>query len=162
MEMSGESRLPAPRAEVWAALNDPDVLRAAIPGCESLEATEEGGFQAVVSVKVGPVKARFAGKVRLSDLNPPESYAISGEGQGGVAGFAKGGARVTLEEVSADETLLRYEVDANVGGKLAQLGGRLIDATARKLAGQFFERFGRIVAGEDPAAPAPAGEPAGG
>lgn len=158
MEMNGERTLNASRADVWAALNDLEVLKQAIPGCEALERTEgDDGFAATVVAKVGPIKAKFTGRVTLSDVNPPVGYTISGEGQGGLAGFAKGGAGVTLEAIDDTHTLLRYEVQANVGGKLAQLGARLIDSTAKKLAGQFFDRFGAIVSGEDAAA-----EPANG
>lgn len=140
MDMTGERRIPAPRETVWAALNDPDVLKAAIPGCESLEKTSETEMKATASVKIGPISARFTGKVQLSDIDPPNGYTIGGEGQGGVAGFAKGGAKVHLEPDGAG-TLLRYEVNAQVGGKIAQLGARLIDATAKSMADQFFNRF---------------------
>ena len=145
MEMSGEQRIPAPREVVWEALNDPEVLKASIPGCESLERNEaDDGFDAKVRAKVGPVNARFGGAVVLSDINPPESYTISGEGKGGSAGFAKGSAKVQLADDGSD-TLLSYTVDARVGGKLAQLGSRLIDGTARKMAEEFFTRFSGIV-----------------
>ena len=155
MQMSGEHRVAAPRERVWAALNDPEVLRQAIPGCEQIERTAENEFTATVKAKVGPVSARFSGFVRLSDLDPPRSYKISGEGKGGAAGFAKGGATVRLEE-AGDATVLRYDVDAQVGGKLAQIGSRLIDGTARKLAGEFFANFAAVVGGPaEAAAPAP-------
>jgi carbon monoxide dehydrogenase subunit G len=137
MELKGEYRIPASRETVWAMLNDPSVLRECIPGCESLEGSPEEGFSARVTTKVGPVKATFNGAVTLSNVNPPESYTISGEGKGGVAGFAKGGADVKLTTEGA-ETVLAYTVNAQVGGKLAQLGSRLIDSTAKKLADQFF------------------------
>ena len=140
MELRGENRIPAPRARVWAMLNDPDVLRDCIPGCESLEGNAADGFSARVTTKIGPVKATFNGSVTLSNVNPPESYTISGEGKGGVAGFAKGGADVHLREDGAD-TVLTYLVNAQVGGKLAQLGSRLIDSTAKKLADEFFSCF---------------------
>ncbi len=140
MDMKGERRIPAPREEVWAALNDPEVLKAAIPGCESLEKTSETEMKATAAVKIGPISARFTGKVQLSDIDPPNGYTIGGEGQGGVAGFAKGGAKVRLDPDGAG-TLLRYEVNAQVGGKIAQLGARLIDATAKSMADQFFNRF---------------------
>lgn len=140
MDMTGERRIPAPREEVWAALNDPEVLKAAIPGCESLEKTSETEMKATAAVKIGPIAARFTGKVQLSDIDPPNGYTIGGEGQGGVAGFAKGGAKVRLDPDGAG-TLLRYEVNAQVGGKIAQLGARLIDATAKSMADQFFNRF---------------------
>lgn len=146
MDLKGEYRLPAPRETVWRALNDPDILRDCIPGCESLEMTGENQMSAVVVAKVGPVKARFTGEVRLEDIVAPESYAIVGEGKGGIAGFAKGGAKVHLAEDGA-ETVLTYEVDAQVGGKIAQLGGRLIDSTAKKLSGQFFDNFAAKVSG---------------
>ncbi len=146
MQLTGEYRIPAPRERVWEMLNDPDVLRASIPGCESLEAEGSDKFKAKVTAKVGPVKATFNGEVTLEDLNPPESYRIVGEGKGGVAGFAKGGADVNLAE-DGSETLLSYTVDAQVGGKLAQIGGRLIDSTARKMADQFFGSFSELAAG---------------
>ncbi|MCO6417692.1 carbon monoxide dehydrogenase subunit G [Siccirubricoccus sp. KC 17139] len=141
MEMTGERRIPAPRQQVWEALNDPEALRAAIPGCESVERTAEDQFQARVAVKLGPMAAKFGGKVKLENINPPESYTITGEGNGGAMGFAKGGADVALEELSASETLLKYQVKAQVGGKMAQLGARLIDSTAKQMADQFFDRF---------------------
>ena len=137
MELKGEYRIPAPRETVWAMLNDPAVLRECIPGCETLDGGVTEGFSARVTTKVGPVKATFTGSVTLSDVNPPESYRISGEGKGGVAGFAKGGADVHLAAEGAD-TVLTYTANAQVGGKLAQLGARLIDSTAKKLADQFF------------------------
>ena len=140
MELKGEYRIPAPRERVWAMLNDPNVLRECIPGCESLEGSAAEGFAARVTTKVGPVKATFNGQVTLSNVKPPESYTISGEGKGGVAGFAKGGADVHLAEDGAG-TLLTYTVNAQVGGKLAQLGSRLIDSTSKKLADQFFSSF---------------------
>ncbi|HZD25875.1 MAG TPA: carbon monoxide dehydrogenase subunit G, partial [Alphaproteobacteria bacterium] len=126
MEMQGEYRIPAPREQVWNALNDPEVLKASIPGCNTLDKVSDNAFTATVTAKVGPVKAKFNGEVTLSDINPPESYTISGEGKGGAAGFAKGGADVKLEEAGS-ETILRYTVNASVGGKLAQIGSRLID-----------------------------------
>jgi carbon monoxide dehydrogenase subunit G len=152
MDMTGEYRIPAPRQRVWEALNDPLVLRQAIPGCEQLDKISDQEMTARVKAKVGPVSATFTGKVTLGDLNPPESYTISGEGSGGVAGFAKGGARVNLAEDGAD-TVLRYEAKADVGGKLAQIGSRLIQGTAKKMADDFFSRFSRIV-GEQHAAAA--------
>jgi len=145
MELGGEYRITAPRAAVWAALNDATVLARAIPGCDSLEPCGDDSFEAVVTARVGPVKARFKGRVRLTDKVPPESYSINGKGQGGVAGFASGGADVTLTEDDG-VTLLGYRVRAEVGGKLAQLGGRLIDATAKKMADDFFREFAAIVA----------------
>jgi len=145
MQMQDSQRISASREKVWAALNDPEVLRKCIPGCQSLEMTSPTEMTATVVFKVGPVKATFGGKVTLSDLDPPNSYRISGEGTGGVAGFAKGGASVRLEAESAEITILHYEVDAQIGGKLAQLGGRLIDSTSKKLAGEFFAAFGEAV-----------------
>jgi carbon monoxide dehydrogenase subunit G len=140
MEMTGERRIPAPRQKVWSALNDPAVLKASIPGCESLEKLSDTDLRATASVKIGPIAARFQGKVQLLDLDPPNSYRIEGEGQGGVAGFAKGGATVHLAE-DGDFTVLSYDVKAQVGGKIAQLGARLIDATAKQMADAFFDRF---------------------
>jgi uncharacterized protein len=145
MEMNDSQRIPASREKVWAALNDPDVLRQCIPGCQSLEMTSSNEMTATVVLRVGPVKATFGGKVTLSDLDPPNGYRITGEGSGGIAGFAKGGAIVRLASDGADVTILNYRVDAQIGGKLAQLGGRLIDSTARKLAAQFFASFGELV-----------------
>jgi len=140
MDMTGERRIPAPRAKVWEALNDPAVLKASIPGCESLEKLSPTEMAAVAAVKIGPIAARFNGRVELSDLDPPNAYRISGEGQGGVAGFAKWGANVRLRD-DAGSTLLSYAVQAQVGGKIAQLGARLIDASAKQMADQFFDRF---------------------
>jgi uncharacterized protein len=140
MEMHGELRIPAPRRQVWEKLNDPETLKTCIPGCESIEKLSDTEFTAKVVARVGPVKARFAGKVTLTDLDPPSSYTITGEGQGGVAGFAKGSAKVALDD-AGDETVLRYGVQAQVGGKLAQIGSRLIDSTSRKFADDFFNRF---------------------
>jgi carbon monoxide dehydrogenase subunit G len=151
MKMMGERIIPAPRERVWAALNDPEVLRQAIPGCQEMTKHSPTEFEAKVVAKVGPVKANFVGNVRLSELNPPESYVISGEGKGGVAGFAKGGSSVRLDEQDG-ATRLTYDVDAQVGGKLAQIGSRLIDSTARKMADDFFSRFASIVAGAEPVA----------
>lgn len=146
MDLKGEYRLPAPRETVWAALNDPDTLRECIPGCESLERNEDGSMSAVVVAKIGPVKAKFTGTVRLEDIVAPRSYSIVGEGKGGIAGFAKGGAKVHLAE-EGEETILSYTVEAQVGGKIAQLGGRLVDSSARKLSGQFFDCFAAKVSG---------------
>ncbi|MEO8319354.1 MAG: carbon monoxide dehydrogenase subunit G [Bradyrhizobium sp.] len=152
MQMSDSQRIPASKEKVWAALNDPAILKQCIPGCEALDMSSPTEMTATVVFRVGPVKATFGGKVTLSDLDPPTSYRISGEGSGGVAGFAKGGATVRLEAEGADTTVLHYDVDAQIGGKLAQLGSRLIDSTARKLAGQFFASFGEVVGGTVPAA----------
>jgi carbon monoxide dehydrogenase subunit G len=144
MTMNGEIQLAAPREAVWEKLNDPAVLKACIPGCEELERTDDQGFRAVAKMKVGPVSARFRGKVTLSDLDPPNGYKISGEGEGGVAGFAKGGAKVDLVDREGG-TLLSYQVDAQIGGKLAQLGQRLINGSAKKLADEFFANFARVL-----------------
>jgi len=140
MEMSGSRIIAADRATVWKHLNDADTLKQCIPGCEELTGSPEEGFEAVVKQKVGPVRATFKGKVTLTDVVPEQSYHISGEGSGGVAGFAKGGANVRLADAE-EGTELTYEVDAKVGGKIAQLGSRLIDGFATKMADQFFERF---------------------
>lgn len=145
MEMSGEYRIPASRETVWQALNDPDVLRACIPGCQELERTSDTGFAATVKAKVGPVSATFKGEVEIGDVDPPAGYRIQGEGKGGVAGFAKGGANVRLAE-DGGETILTYDADAKVGGKLAQIGSRLIAGTARKMADQFFGAFAEHLA----------------
>lgn len=157
MDMSGEYLVPASRQKVWEALNDPEILKQCIPGCEEVNRTAENAFDAKVSAKVGPVKAKFTGAVTLSDIDPPNGYTISGEGKGGAAGFAKGGAKVALSDVEGG-TLLKYEVNAQVGGKLAQIGARLIDSTAKKMANDFFKTFSEVVGegGEAPAAEAPA------
>ncbi len=161
MELKGSRVIAADRETVWAALNDADVLKACIPGCTELTGSPDDGFEAKVTQKVGPVKANFAGAVQLSDVVPGVSYTISGEGKGGAAGFAKGGAAVQLSEVEGG-TELSYDVDARVGGKLAQLGSRLIDSFAKKMADQFFETFQKVVEGEDaPAADAPEEEKKG-
>lgn len=145
MTMKGEVDLPAGREIVWQALNDPEVLKSCIPGCESLEKVGDNSLQAVAKVKVGPVAATFKGKVDLLDLDPPNGYRIQGEGEGGVAGFAKGGATVKLADIP-EGTKLTYDVEAQVGGKLAQLGARLIDGVAKKMADQFFNDFAAAVA----------------
>ena len=144
MTMNGEVQLAASREAVWAKLNDPEVLKACIPGCEELEATEDHGFRAVAKMKVGPVSARFKGKVTLSDLDPPNGYKISGDGEGGVAGFAKGAATVKLADKDGG-TLLTYDVESQIGGKLAQLGQRLISGAAKKTADDFFQKFAGAV-----------------
>ena len=163
MKMAGEFRVARAREAVWEALNDPAVLKECLPGCQEIERTSETGMTATLTVKVGPVKATFAGAVTLSDLDPPNGYTLSGQGQGGAAGFASGEARVALVE-DGGETVVRYDVDAKVGGKLAQIGSRLIDSTAKKLAGQFFDNLAETLgAAEEPAAeaaPAPAPEEA--
>ena len=146
MKLDGEFHIPADRERVWQALNDPEILRRSVPGCKALEKTSDTEFTAKVALKIGPMKAMFQGKVTLSDLDPPNGYSINGEGQGGVAGFAKGGARVRLTE-DGDGTCLRYEATATVGGKLAQLGQRMIAGASRKLAGEFFSAFSEAVGG---------------
>ncbi len=146
MKLSGSQTSPADRETVWKALNDPAILQQCIPGCETIEMTSPTDMKASVALKVGPVKARFSGAVTLSEINPPESYRIDGQGQGGLAGFASGGASVRLTEVSANETQMDYSVEAKVGGKLAMLGSRLIDGTARSLAEQFFTKFAELAA----------------
>ena len=162
MNMTGERRIAATREQVWAALNDTEVLRTSIPGCDTLVREPDGSLRATASVKIGPISAKFAGKVNLLDLDPPNGYRIEGEGQGGVAGFARGGAVVKLTADGAD-TILSYDVKANVGGKIAQLGARLIDATAKQMAGAFFDRFAAQVsvaeAEPDAAPPAPVAAP---
>lgn len=158
MQMAGEYRIPATRDVVWRGLNDPEVLRQCIPGCESVEKVSDTEFTARVSLAVGPVKAKFNGRVTLSDLVPPESYTIAGEGQGGVAGFGRGSAKVRLEAAAPNETVLHYEAQSTVGGKLAQVGSRLVDATAKKLADEFFSRFAMAVAPPAVEAPAPVPE----
>jgi uncharacterized protein len=150
MTMTGQVTLPADRPKVWALLNDPEVLKASIPGCESLERVGDNGFAAVVKTKIGPVSATFKGKVELSDIVPLVGYTISGEGEGGVAGFAKGGAKVSLADAEGG-TLLRYNVEAQVGGKIAQLGARLVDGVAKSMADKFFTSFAAAVG------PGPAG-----
>jgi hypothetical protein len=163
MDMTGEYRIEAPREAVWRGLNDPETLKQSIAGCEELIKDSDTSFTARVKAKVGPVSATFGGKVTLSDLDPPNGYKISGEGQGGVAGFAKGSAEVKLVP-DGSATMLHYTVNATVGGKLAQIGSRLVDATARKMADEFFTRFGEVVeasaAGVAAAQPAPTAAPA--
>jgi carbon monoxide dehydrogenase subunit G len=144
MNMTGEVQLPASRETVWAMLNELAVLKSCIPGCESLDKDSDNEFRAVATIKIGPVKARWKGKVRFSNLDPPSSYRISGEGDGGVAGFAKGGAKVSLANKDGG-TLLSYNVEAQIGGKLAQLGQRLINSVAKKTADDFFENFAAAV-----------------
>jgi len=145
MQLTGDTIIAAAPEQVWRALNDPEVLRRCIPGCESLERVSDTEFKAVVSTRIGPMQTRFNGRVTLGDLDPPRGYTISGSGSGGVAGSAKGSARVRLEPVP-EGTRLAYEVDAQVTGKLAQLGSRLIDGVAKMMAGQFFEKFATTVA----------------
>lgn len=145
MDLQGTERIAASKQAVWDALNDPDILRECIPGCQSLEMVDDRAMHATVKLKIGIVSATFKGEVTLSDLDPPNGYRIEGEGKGGVAGFASGGANVALTEVDPHTTDLRYECHARVGGKIAQMGARLIDSTARKLAGQFFSRLNEVV-----------------
>jgi carbon monoxide dehydrogenase subunit G len=146
MDLTGEYRIPAPREAVWKALNDPEILKQSIPGCESIEKLSDTEMTARVTARVGPVKASFSGKVTLSDLDPPNGYKIAGEGQGGVAGFAKGGADVRLKpDESGAGTILTYTATASVGGKLAQIGSRLIEGTSKQMADQFFGKFAEIV-----------------
>ncbi len=163
MKMSGTQIIQAPRAVVWKGLNDPKILQKCIPGCDKIESASPTDMKATVVVKVGPVKASFAGEVKLSDIKPPESYRISGQGQGGFAGHASGGASVKLSEISATETQMDYDVDAQIGGKLAMLGSRLIDSTAKSLADQFFTKFAGLMKAEGaaslPAKPKPTKKP---
>jgi carbon monoxide dehydrogenase subunit G len=149
--MTGEQILPADKATVWRMLNDAEVLKASIPGCEDLTKTSDTSFAAVAKIKLGPVKATFKGNVELSDIDPPNGYTISGQGEGGVAGFAKGGAKVRLEDVEGG-TRLVYDVEAQIGGKLAQLGARLINGVAKKMADEFFAKFAQAVSAGTPAA----------
>jgi carbon monoxide dehydrogenase subunit G len=152
MEMSGEQRIPLSQQQVWEALNDPEILKACIPGCESIERVSDNEYKVAMTAAVGPVKAKFSGKLLLADLDPPNAYSLAFEGSGGAAGFGKGSAQVRLVPEGSDATLLTYKASASVGGKLAQIGSRLIDGVARKMADDFFERFNNIVA--------PAGQPA--
>lgn len=147
MNMKGEISLPATRDIVWQKLNDPEVLKLCIPGCQSLERTDEDGFAAVTKLKIGPVSATFRGKVELTDLDPPNGYRIQGAGDGGIAGHARGGAVVSLADEADGHCLLRYEAEANIGGKIAQLGARMIDSVAKRMADQFFEKFAEQVGG---------------
>jgi uncharacterized protein len=147
MDMTGEYKIAASRERVWAALNDPDILRQAIPGCEELNKLSDTELEATAKAKIGPVSARFKGKVVLSDLRPAEGYTLTGEGSGGAAGFAKGEAKVTLVP-DGEATILRYTVKATIGGKLAQLGQRLVDGAAKKMADEFFEKFSDLAGGK--------------
>ncbi len=165
MKLNGSQIIPAPRETVWQGLNDAQVLKQCIPGCESIEQSSPTDLKATVVAKVGPVRASFTGAVTLSDIVAPESYRISGQGQGGLAGFASGGASVKLTELGPNETQMDYDVDAQIGGKLAMLGARLIDSTASSLAGQFFTKFANLmkIAGaqaKPKAAPVPVAKPA--
>ncbi len=155
MDISGEYRIPAPKEQVWRALNDPAILEQAIPGCRRIGKVSDTEMTATVVAKFGPVKAVFSGRVTLSDLDPPHGYTIAGEGEGGAAGFGKGSARVTLAEAD-DETVLRYTAEVQIGGKLAQVGQRLVGSTAKKTADDFFADFAAAVAAEAPPAEAPA------
>lgn len=161
MNLTGQQTLPVTQAQAWAALNDTAMLQAAVPGCEAITPAGENAFDVLMGVSIGPVKAKFKGKLQLSDLNPPSSYRLSFEGSGGAAGHGKGQAQVSLQALSPNETELRYEVTASVGGKLAQIGSRLVDAAAQKLAEDFFQRFGAALRERHPpAAVAPAEAPA--
>jgi uncharacterized protein len=148
MKLTGTQVIPASRERVWKGLNDPVILQQCIPGCSKIEVLSPTEFKATVTIAVGPVKANFAGEVTLSDLNPPESYRISGKGNGGFVGFATGGADIRLTALSANETQMDYDVDAQIGGKLAMLGSRLIDSTATSLADKFFTKFGSLITSE--------------
>jgi carbon monoxide dehydrogenase subunit G len=147
MTMTGEVTLPADKATVWARLNDPETLKACIPGCQELVKDGDSAFRATAKLAIGPVKATFKGKVTLSDIDPPNGYTITGEGEGGIAGFAKGGAKVHLTDAEGGGTRLAYDVQANVGGKIAQLGSRLIDGVAKKMSDNFFASFAKAVGG---------------
>ncbi len=155
MKLTGERTIPLPQTQVWEALNDPEVLRQCIPGCESFEKISDNAYRATVASRIGPVQARFTGAVTLSDFNPPNGYTISGEGSGGPAGAARGSAHVTLSPADSG-TRLAWTADAQVTGKLAQIGSRLIESTANMMAGQFFDRFQQVLAGEAPSAQPPA------
>ncbi|WP_419903319.1 SRPBCC family protein [Kiloniella sp.] len=152
MQMEGQQLIPASQEKVWEALNDPEILKQSIPGCETVEKSSDTEFQASLTAKFGPVKAKFKGHVTLSDLDPPNGYTLTGEGKGGAAGFGKGEAKVSLEE-QAGQTLLTYSVNAKVGGKLAQIGSRLVDSAAKKMADDFFKAFSENVAPTDQDAP---------
>lgn len=156
MILNGEQQLPVSREQVWSALMNPEVLRLSIPGCESVTEEEPGVYAVRVVIEIGPVKARFNGKLRQLDMKAPETYTLAFEGDGGVAGFAKGSAVVTLEEAANKGTVLKYEAKAEIGGRLAQIGSRLIDATSAKLTKQFFERLSQQLLGPAPAAVEPA------
>jgi carbon monoxide dehydrogenase subunit G len=146
MEMTGEQIIAVPQQKVWEGLNDPEVLKACIPGCETIEKVSDNEYRVAMTAAVGPVKAKFNGKLLLADLNPPTSYTLSFEGSGGAAGFGKGGAQVALAPEGAG-TKLSYKANAQVGGKLAQVGSRLIDGVAKKMADEFFQRFNVQLAG---------------
>lgn len=148
MKMTGEQHIAAPRQRVWEALNDPEILRQSIPGCQSLDKEADDRLAAVAEVKIGPIGARFKGNVTLSDLDAPNGYTIAGQGNGGIAGSAKGSAKVRLSDAPGGGTTVFYDVDAEVGGRMAQLGGPIIDATAKQLAAKFFTKFGEVVSGD--------------
>jgi uncharacterized protein len=143
VEMTGEQLIPASQQDTWNALNDPEVIKACVPGCESIARVNDNEYQVQMTARVGPVSAKFRGRLSLFDLKPPNSYSLAFEGQGGAAGFAKGAAQVRLTSATPDETILAYDVKANVGGKLAQIGSRLVDAAAKKVADEFFQNFTR-------------------
>lgn len=147
MEMNGEQRIPATQQQTWEGLNDPEVLKACVPGCDAIDKLSDTDYQVLMTARIGPVSAKFKGKLTLSDLEPPRAYSIAFEGQGGVAGFGKGSAKVELEP-EGEETLLRYAVKASVGGKLAQIGSRLVDAAAKKIANDFFTAFNEKMASQ--------------
>ena len=153
MQISSQQTLPASQQNAWDALNNIDVLKACIPGCESLTETEPGRYEVLITASVGPVKAKFKGKLGLADMNPPESYTINFEGQGGAAGHGKGSAKVRLEDAGANQSVLHYTADASVGGKIAQIGQRLVDMAAQKMAAEFFDNFNRQILLLYPAAP---------
>lgn len=150
MELTGEQLLPVARERVWAALLDPEILRAAIPGCEAVTADGDGRYIVSVLAAVGPVKARFKGRLQQQDLQPPQRYTLSFEGDGGVAGFARGSAEVELTEAEASSTRLSYRAQAQIGGRLAQIGSRLVDATAARMSAQFFERLNKVITAPPP------------
>jgi carbon monoxide dehydrogenase subunit G len=157
MQISGQHTLPASQQNAWVALNSIEVLKACIPGCDSLSETEPGRYEVLITAAVGPVKAKFKGKLGLSDINPPESYTINFEGQGGAAGHGEGSAKVRLENKGLNQSLLHYTADASVGGKIAQIGQRLVDMTAKKMAAEFFDNFNRQILLLYPPDPAPLG-----
>jgi uncharacterized protein len=158
MQLTGQQTLPVSQDKAWAALNDTTLLQASIPGCESLTATADNEYEALIVAAIGPVKAKFKGKLKLSDIEAPKSYTMAFEGQGGPAGHGKGSAQVRLEPTGANETLLRYEANASVGGKIAQIGSRLVDMAAQKMAGEFFETFNAKLQERYGVVPAPAPE----
>ncbi len=153
MDLASQQTLPVTRDQAWEALNDMDLLRQAIPGCESITATGENQFELLVAAAIGPVKARFKSKLKLLDIAAPESYTMQFDGQGGAAGFGKGTAKVKLVQVAPHETVLEYAVNAQVGGKIAQVGSRLVDMAAQKLAQEFFDNFRRLITERYPLPP---------